>query len=151
MEVFSAITPSSISWGPPSASSTAACGQALLELLCPSALLFYLDLSYHDPSCPSLGCPHPSPDALFWDGRFPPTQRVLAPLPHGPSHVPWDSAHALCTALAGWSPSSCWKSWERPEIFHSLAPLPSPPFSFRPFFPRRSQFWAVVSYAVALL
>lgn len=39
--------------------------------------------------------------------------------------VPGDSAHALHTALAGWAPSSCWKSWERPEIFHSLGALSS--------------------------
>lgn len=71
MEVFSAITPSCICWGPLSASSTAPCGQNLLGLLCPSALIFYLDLSYYNPSCAWLGCPQPSPDAVFQDGRFP--------------------------------------------------------------------------------
>lgn len=65
-----------------------------------------------------------------------------------PWAVPGDSTHALHAALAGWALSSCWKSCERPEIFHSLGPLP---FSLRPFFPRCSQFWAVVSCAVSLL
>lgn len=60
----------------------------------------------HNPSCAWLGCLQPSPDALFQDGRFPHRQRVLPPLPHGPSHIPGDSAHTLGTALGGWSPSS---------------------------------------------
>lgn len=77
MKVFSVITPSYICCGPPSLSSTAPYGQTLLGFLHPSALIFYLDLSYHSLSCAWLGCSQPSLDAVFQDGRFPYSQKVL--------------------------------------------------------------------------
>lgn len=82
MEMFSAITPSCICWGPLSPSSTAPRSQTLLGLLWPSALIVYLRLSHHNPSCAWLGCPQPPPDALFQDGRFPHRQRVMPSLLH---------------------------------------------------------------------
>lgn len=63
-----------------------------------------------------------------------------------PWAVPGDSAHALHTALAGWTRSSCWKSWERSEIFHGLGPLPC---LWGHFFLDVPSF--TVSYAIALL